>query len=175
MKKTIALLLGLMLILGFALVACGEEATTDVSTEESTEDTTATTAMEEVTTTEAVSSGIPWTEAGDYDQQVATITGTIDVVNDLWTEKQVAKVTLVMGDPEGDHFNIAISLNADGTWPDYVAQYADMLDMLVGKTVEVTGMVYVNEWESCFEINLTDSDDEDHDPEPEPVGTLVVL
>ena len=182
MKKTIALLLGLVLILGFALVACGDEATTDDATddavEEVTDDAATDDADDDATTedsaVEETSDAIDWTEAGDYEEQEVTITGTIDAVNDLWTEKQVAKVTLVMGEKEGDHFNVAISLNEDGSWPEYVAQYADMLDQLVGKTVEVTGTVVVNTWESCFEINLTDADG-DRVPDAEPAGTLVVL
>ena len=60
MKRTVALLLGLMLVLGFALVACGEEGTTDDAAADG-----------------AAGGAVDWTEAADYETQQATITGTV--------------------------------------------------------------------------------------------------
>jgi len=164
MKKTIALLLGLMLVSGFALVACGEEATTEESTETTAAEATDTTAAEatETTMAEEVSDAIPWTEAGDYEEQEATITGEVVKINDIWTEKQIPKVLIVLGDPadpEGDHFNIVIKLNPDGTLAEGVDVDLTQLPGLVGMTVEVTGTVKINSFESVYEIFLTDNDD----------------
>ena len=158
MKKTIALLLGLMLILGFALVACGDEATTDDATDDAVEETTDDTTTDD-SVMEEESDAIDWTEAADYEEQEATVTGTIDAINDVWTEKQIPKILLVMGDPEGDHFNIVVKLNADGTVAPEAGYDLAGLNALLGKTVEITGTVKINAFESVYEIFLTDNDD----------------
>lgn len=170
MKKAVALLLGLMLVLSFALVACGDEAT-------DTEDTSATTAAADTETSEAADTGGPvdWTEASDYEESEATITGTVAAVDNLYEIKGIAKLLIRLGgDSSSDHFNAVLVLNADGTLPEYAAEYADMAAALVGQTVEVTGVVTINSFESCYEILLNDADNNTL-PDDAMTGTLTIV
>ena len=147
MKKAIILLLALMLVFAFGLVACGGEGT-------DTEDDTATTA-------EMTGGPIDWTQAGDYETQEATITGEIGGISNLYEEKGIAKAMIHLGGPKAeDHFNVTFVLNQDGTWPDYLSDVEGQFnDDLIGKTMEVTGTISLNSFESVFEILINDADD----------------
>ncbi len=144
MKKTIALLLGLMLVMGFAVVACGGEAT---------EDTTATTAAQEVTTTVAASPAVDWSEAADYEGSEATVTGQIAAVDNVFKTKGVLKILVRVGGVQtSPHFNIVIELAEGGTIP-VAGVTEDMLNGLIGKTVEITGTVVLNAFDTgAYEI-----------------------
>ena len=149
MKKLLTLLLALMVVTSLALVALACDKDGAVS----------------------------WETADKYDGMEGTITGTVVEAVDL--SPGVTKVIIRLGGTEEeDHFNIGISLNEDGSWPDYLADVKALVDdaenLLIGKMVEVTGFVNTNPYENCFEINLSDSDDSGHDPDPEAVGTMVV-
>jgi hypothetical protein len=143
-KKVIALCLGLMLILGFAIVACGGGATE-------------TTAAEQVTTTVAASTAVDWSEAADYEGSVVTITGTVAAVDNKFKEKGVLKILVRVGGVQtSPHFNIVIELAEGGTIP-LAGITEDMLNGLIGKTVEVTGSVVLNAFDTgAYEILLTD-------------------
>ena len=78
MKKTIALVLGLLMVMGLAVAACGGGADT------------ATTVVEEVTTTEAAIDAIDWSEAADYEGSEATVTGVVAAVDNKFIEKGIA-------------------------------------------------------------------------------------
>ncbi len=177
MKKTVALLLGLMLVLGFALVSCGEEATEDDATATTAEATGTTVADEtESSAADAAATGaVDWTQAVDYEGQETTITGPVVEISNLFEEKGIAKVLIRLGgNSESDHFNAVVVLNADGTFPAYAAEYQSMMGALVGQTVEVTGVVSLNSFESCFEILLNDANN-DTLPDDAMSGTLVLV
>ena len=148
MKRTIALLLSLMLVVGFAVVACGGEAT----------ETTASTVAEEVATTEAASTAVDWSEAADYEGSQATVSGPVAAVDNKFTEKGVLKILVRVGGVQTvPHFNIVIELAEGGTIP-VAGVTEDMLNGLIGKTVEITGAVVLNAFDTgAYEIFLTDA------------------
>ena len=164
MKKAIGLLLALALVFAFALVACGDEAT-------ETEDGTDTEAAE---TTDGA---IDWTEAVDYEGEEVTVTGTVAAVTDLYEEKGIAKYLLRLGgDATQDHFNVTFVMDPEtGEWPDYLADWESTVDSMVGKTVEVTGIVSLNQFEACYEIRVNDLDDNTMPDEEGMSATVVVV
>jgi hypothetical protein len=143
-KKIVVLVLGLMLALSFAVVACGGG-------------TTETTAAEQVTTTVAASNVVDWSEAADYEGSVATVTGPVAAVDNKFTEKGVLKILVRVGGPQtSPHFNIVIELAEGGTIP-IPGITEEMLNGLIGKTVEITGTVVLNAFDTgAYEIFLTD-------------------
>jgi hypothetical protein len=143
-KKSLALLLGLMLVMGFVVVACGGGATE-------------TTAAEQVTTTVAASNAVDWTEAADYEGSQATVTGKVAAVDNKFTEKGVLKILVRVGGVQTvPHFNIVIELAEGGTIP-VLGVTEEMLNGLIGKTVEITGTVVLNAFDvGAYEIFLTD-------------------
>jgi hypothetical protein len=144
MKKTIALLLGLMMVLGLAVVACGGEATE-------------TTTTEQVTTTVAASTAVDWSEAADYEGSQVTVTGAVAAVDNKFTEKGILKILVRVGGLQtSPHFNIVIELAEGGTIP-VSGVTEEMLNGLIGKTVEITGTVVLNAFDvGAYEIFLTD-------------------
>jgi hypothetical protein len=149
MKKVIALSLGLMLVLGFAVVACGGG---------TTEETTATTVAEAVTTTEAAVTAVDWSKAADYEGSEATVTGVIAAVDNKFTEKGVLKILVRVGGVQTvPHFNIVVELAEGGTIP-VAGVTEDMLNGLIGKTVAISGTVVLNAFDvGAYEIFLTDA------------------
>lgn len=150
MKKLLALSLALMVVTSLALVAVACDEDGPVS----------------------------WEDAAKYDGMEGTITGTVVEAVDM--SPGVTKCIIRLGGTKEElHFNVGISLNDDGTWPDYMSDIKALVDdaenSLIGKTVEVTGFVKTNAYENCFEIDLTDGDDSGHEPDAEPQGTMVVL
>ncbi len=148
MKKTIALILGLMLIMGFAVAACGG----------TSEETTATTAAEQVTTTAAAAAAVDWSEASDYEGSEATVTGPVVAVDNKFKEKGVTKILVRVGGVQTEpHFNIVIELNPDGTIP-IAGITEETLNSWIGKTATVTGTVVLNAFDSgSYEIIITDA------------------
>lgn len=154
MKKCVAVLLGLLFVFAFALVACGDE----------TADETETTAAEATETTAAEASGGPvdWTQAVDYEGEVVTITGEVGGISNLFEEKGIGKAMVHLGGAKAeDHFNVTFVLDVeDGTWPEYLSEMESQFNQeLIGKTMEVTGTIRLNSFESCFEILVNDADD----------------
>ncbi len=147
MKKAVAAILGLMLVMGFALVACGN----------ATEEQTTTTAAEAVTTTEAAVTAVDWSEASDYEGAEATVTGVVAAVDNKFTEKGVLKILVRVGGVQAEpHFNIVVELNEDGSIP-IEGLTEDALNGWIGKTVVVTGSVVLNAFDSgAYEIFITD-------------------
>ncbi len=173
MKRTLVLLLGLVIVLSFALVACGDKASE--GTTATTAAATETTAGTETTAAEATGGAIDWTEAVDYEGEEVTITGTVAAVSNLYEEKGIGKLLVRLGgDSKSDHFNMTFVLDPNtGAWPAYAAEYESMVAELVGKTVEVTGMVSLNSFESCYEVLMNDTDNNTI-PDDAMTGTLVV-
>ena len=124
MKKTIALVLGLLMVMGFAVAACGGGADT------------ATTVVEEVTTTEAAIDAVDWSEAADYEGSEATVTGVVAAVDNKFIEKGVTKILVRVGGVQTEpHFNIVVGLNDDGTIP-LAGVTTEMLDMTQRSTAK---------------------------------------
>lgn len=154
MKRMMVLLLGLVLVLGFALVACGDEATTEEDAGETTETTAAATAT---TTTEEASMAVDWTEAADYEGTEATFSGEIVAVDNKFTEKGVLKILVRMGGLQTEsHLNVVVELNEDGSIP-VEGLTEETLNGFVGKTIEITGVPVVNSFDiGAYDIFLTD-------------------
>lgn len=154
MKKSIGLLLGLMLVMSFALVSCGDEVT--VATEGATTTAVTTAAPDTTQTTEVTFTAVDWTEAADYEESEAVITGTIVAVDNLLDTEQIPKILVRLGgDSTTDHFNIVVQLDEDGTIL-FESITTDMLNALVGQTVEISGVVTANVDESVYEMYFTD-------------------
>jgi len=179
MKKTIALFLGLMLVFAFALVACDDEATDsgdDTQATEATETTEAIAGKDAGEDDAAPAGAVDWTQALDYEGEEVTITGEVAGFTNLFEDKGVHKYLIRLGgEPPEDNFLVVVALNQpEGTWPNYMSDLEGMLDTLVGKTVEVTGKVTLNQFESAYQIILNDADD-DTLPDESASGTLVVV
>ncbi len=153
------LVAALMVALGLLAVACGEEETTTTMAPETTttmapETTTTmapetTTTMAETTTTMAPAAApIPWNEAIDHEGETGTVTGPVVAVVDKGAG--IDKVLVFLGSEEDGFvamFNYADLDKFGGL---------DGLNALMGKTILVTGEIYMNQFELKAEIEVKD-------------------
>jgi hypothetical protein len=159
MKKVFVLLLAVVFLGSLVLVGCGEEETTTTMAPETTTTMapeTTTTMAPETTTTEApttttapaASATIPWNEAIDHEGETATVTGPVVAVVDKGAG--IDKVLVFLGSEDDGFiamFNYA-DLDAFGG--------LEGLNALNGKTINVTGEIYVNQFELKAEIEVKD-------------------
>lgn len=151
MKKLFVVLLAVLVLGSLALVAVACDDTEDTVT---TEEVVTTEAA--VDTTEAMASeAISTADAADYEGETITMTGEVVGVVDLGAD--IGKVLIQLDSAEdGEGGNLALlyaDIDASGG-----ALSVDMLQALVGKTVEATGEITINAFEAKPEIAITSAD-----------------
>jgi len=142
MKKTLVLLLALMVVMGLSLaaVACGEEEVT-------TEDDVTVDDVADDTTDDTAAAVLDWSDAKANIGTTATVSGPVVSVNLLTFADN--KILVNIGEETEDGFCVAI----EGYDTD---KFTGLDDTMVGKTVTVTGEIYENEFDHWAEITITD-------------------